>query len=589
MIPEAIVSLLHHCSKTKAFWHGLSLHAVVLKTGLQDNVFISNHVLNMYAKCGSISLARKLFDEMSGRNLISWSAMISGYDQCGEHWLALDLFSKMQLAPNEYTFASAVSACASLAALELGLQIHAQTLKSGYECISYVSNSLISMYMKCGQCRYALSVYNNVVNPNSVSYNALITGYVENHEPEKGFELFKYMHQQGLVPDSFTFTGLLGFCTESNDLRTGMLLHCQTIKLKLDSNPLVGNVVMAMYAKSNFIKEVEKAFRVIKDRDVISWNTIISAFSHSSDQTKCFKFFREMRNERSLRPDDFTFASILTACASNASVLLGKQIHAYLIRAREYQDIGVSNALVSMYAKSGSVEYAYNLFDKMSCHNLISWNAMIAAFGNHGFGDRAIGTFEQMKAAGVKPDSITFVALLIACNHAGLVDKGKLYFNSMEEKYGITPNIEHVSCLIDMLGRAGRLSEAEEYMEEFHQWNDPIVLGSLLSACRLHGNTTTGERLARQLLQDQPASSSPYVLLSSLYASDEKWDEAAKSRKMLKDSGLRKETGHSLVELRGTYEKFTMGDFSHLKIEEIKHVLRTLDWAVSTISSDEMT
>ncbi|XP_054809351.1 pentatricopeptide repeat-containing protein At2g13600-like [Prosopis cineraria] len=541
MIPEVVASLLHHCSKTKAFWQGLSLHAVVLKTGMQCNVFLSNHVINMYAKCGYSSLARKVFDEMSGRNLISWSAMISGYDQCGEHMLALDLFSKMHLAPNEYIFASAVSACASLAALELGLQIHAQTLKSGYECISFVSNSLISMYMRCGQCRFALSVYSNAVNPNSVSYNALITGYIENHEPEKGFEVFKYMHKLGLVPDSFTFMGLLGFCTESNDLRTGMSLHCQTIKLKLDSTPLIGNVIMAMYAKSNFIEEVEKAFRVIIDKDVISWNTIISAFSHSSDQTRCLEFFREMRNESSARPDYFTFASILAACASNASILLGKQIHAYLIRAREYQDIGVSNALVSMYAKSGSIEYAYNLFNKMSCHNLVSWNAMIAAFGNHGLGDKAIEAFEQMKVVGVKPDSITFVALLIACNHAGLVDRGKLYFNSMKEKYGINPSVEHFSCLIDMLGRAGRLSEAEEYMREFNRWNDPIVLGSLLSACRLHGNIATGERLARQLLQGQPVGSSPYVLLSSLYASDEKWYEAANARKMLKVSGLRKE------------------------------------------------
>ncbi|KAI9077361.1 hypothetical protein K1719_040674 [Acacia pycnantha] len=437
MIPEVIASLLHHCSKTKAFWQGLSLHAVALKTGSQYNVFISNHVLNVYAKC----------------------------------------------ACTEYTFASALSACASLAALELGC---------------------------------ALSVYNNVVNPNSVSYNALITGYVENHEPEKGFELFKYMHKQGLVPDSFTFMGLLGFCTESNDLRTGMVLHCQTIKLKFD-NTLIGNVTMAMYAKSNFIEEVEKAFRVIKDRDVISWNTIISSFSHSSDQTKCLKFFTEMGNECSTMPDDFTFPSILAACASNASILLGKQIHAYLIRARENQNIGVSNALMSMYAKIGSIGCAYTLFNKMSYHNIISWNTMITAFGNHGLGDRAIETFEPMKAAGVKPDSITFVALLIACNHAGLVDKGKLYFNSMKEKYGITANIEHFSCLIDMLGQAGRLSsEAEEYMKEFHQWNGPIVLGSLLSACGLHGNITTGERLARQLLQDQPVSSSPYALLIKL-------------------------------------------------------------------------
>lgn len=588
MIPETIASLLHHCSKAKAFRHGLSLHAAVLKIGLQSDVFISNHVLNMYAKCGYVSLARRVFDEMSECNHVSWSSMISGYDQCGEHWVALDLFSKMRLARNEYIFASAISACASLAALELGLQIHAQVIKYGCESISYVSNSLISMYMKCGRCNYALSVYDNAGGPNSVSYNALINGFIENHEPEKGFEMFKHMHRKGLVPDSFTFVGLLGFCTESDDLRTGMLLHCQTIKLKLDSTPLIGNVIMAMYAKCNFIEEVEKGFRLIEDKDVISWNTIISAFSHF-DQTKCLKFFEEMRNECSTMPDDFTFASVLAACASKASIRQGKQIHAYLIRTREYHDIGVSNALVSMYAKSGFIEYAYNVFDKMSCHNVISWNTMIAAFGNHGLGDRALEIFEQMKAAGIRPDSITFVGLLIACNHSGLVDKGQFYFSSMEEEYGIAPSVEHFSCLIDMLGRAGRLSEAEEYMKQCRHQNDPVVLGSLLSACRLHGNIVIGQRLARQLLEVPPVSSSPYVLLSNLYASDEKWKDVANARKMLKDSGLRKETGYSLVELNGNYEKFTIGDFSHLRHEEILNVLRILNWTVGIVSSDDIT
>ncbi|KAF7837997.1 pentatricopeptide repeat-containing protein [Senna tora] len=591
MMPEAIASLLHHCSKAKDFRLGLSLHASVLKIGLQSDVFISNHVLNMYAKCGYISIARRLFDEMPKRNLVSWSAMVSGYDQCGEHWAALKLFSKLRFACNEYIFASAVSACASLAALELGQQIHVQTIKHGYEPISFVSNSLISMYMKCGKCRYALSVYDNAMDPNSVSYNALITGYIENHELEKGFEVFKHMYNKGLVPDSFTFVGLLGFCAESNDFRKGMLLHCQTIKLKLDSTPLIGNVIMAMYAKCNFIEEAEKAFRLIKYKDIISWNTIISAYSRSDDQAEeCLKLFKEMRNEGNTRPDDFTFTSILAACALNASIRQGKEIHAYLVRTRESQDIGVSNALVNMYAKSGSIEYANNVFNKMSHRNLISWNTMIAAFGNHGLGDRAVEVFEQMKARGIKPDSVTFVGLLIACNHSGLVDKGQSYFNSMKEEYGIAPNVEHFSCLVDMLGRAGRLYEADEYMKKFNHWNDPVVLGSLLSACRLHGNIAIGERLARQLLQVQPlTSSSPYVLLSNLYASDEKWNDVANARKMLKDSGLRKETGYSLVELKGNYEKFTIGDFSHIRLEEIKNVLRTLNWTVSTVSYDDMT
>ncbi|KAJ7979410.1 putative Pentatricopeptide repeat-containing protein [Quillaja saponaria] len=589
MIPEAIGSLLHQFSKTRAFRSGLSLHTVVLKNGLQSDVFVSNHVLNLYAKCGNFSFARQVFDEMSERNLVSWSAMISGYDQCGEHLMALDLYSQLRLVPNEYIFASAVSACGSLREVVQGKQIHAQSVKFGYASISFVSNSLISMYMKCGQCSDALSVSASTLEPSHVSYNALITGFIDNKQSEKGFEVFKHMHQKGFVPDQFTFVGLLGFCTESDDLRMGMLLHCQTIKIKLDSTAFIGNVIMTMYARFKLIEEAERAFKLIEEKDVISWNTMITAYSYCDDHGKVLEIFKEMKHEYGIRPDDFTFSSILAACAGHAPIRYGKQIHGHLLKTRPYQDVGVGNALVSMYAKCGCIGYGYTVFKKMLRHNLVSWNTIIAGFGNNGLGGRAIEVFEQMKTLGVKPDSLTFVGLLVSCNHAGLVDKGKDYFNSMDEIYGISPNVLHVSCLVDMLGRAGRLSEAEDNMKKFHYENDPIVLGSLLSACRLHGNVVIGEPLARQLLQLQPQSTSPFVLLSNMYASDEMWDDVADARKIMKGSGLRKEAGHSLVEVKGNFEKFIKGDFSHLRNEEIKDILRTLNWAISMVSANFVT
>ena len=584
MLTEAILSLLHQCSKTKAFRHGLSLHAAALKTGMQSDTIISNHILNVYAKCGNTSFSYQVFEEMPERNLVSWSAMISGCDQAGEHLMALNLFSKMPLVPNEYIYSSAISACASLMALLQGQQIHAQALKFGYASISYVSNSLISMYMKCSQCSDALSVYACTPEPNSISYNALITGFVENHLLEKGFEVFKLMHQRGFVLDRFTFVGVLEVCIDLDDLLTGTVLHAQTIKLELDSLPLIGNVIISMYSKFNLIDEAEKVFRLIEEKDVISWNTFISSCSHCVDHAKGFSVFKEMANDYSVSPDDFTFASVLATCAGLASIRHGKQIHAYLIRTRLCQDVGVGNALVNMYAKCGSIKYAYNIFNKMLHRNTFSWNSIIAGFGNHGLGGQALDLFEQMKAMGLKPDSVTYVGLLMACNHAGLVNEGKVIFNSMEETYGITPDIEHFSCLIDMLGRAGRLTEAEEYIKKFPFGDEPVILGSLLSACRLHGDVVIGERLARQLLKLQPMTSSPYVLMANLYASDEMWGDVAEARKMLKGSGLRKEPGHSLIEIKGSFEKFTIGDFSHLRIDDVKDTLRTLNWAVSEVS-----
>lgn len=589
MIAETLGSCLRQCSKLKALQYGLSLHAATFKIGVQSDIVVSNHVLNMYAKCGRITFARKVFDEMSERNLVSWSAMISGYDQAGEPSLALDLFSRMQLVPNEYLYASAISACGSLTARLQGQQIHAQSWKFGYESISFVSNSLISMYMKCNCYNDALLVYGEMVEPNSVSYNALIAGFVEGQQGEKGFEVFRVMTRQGLVPDRFTFVGLLGLCIDTDDLQKGIGLHCQTIKLKLDSTPFVGNVIMLMYLKSNSVEEAEKIFRLIKEKDVISWNTFIAACSHCEDHERGLKAFGEMLKDSSLKPDEYTFTSSLAACAGLASIRHGRQIHTHIIRKMLNQDVGVNNALVNMYAKCGSIGYAYNVFNKMVHRNLVSWNTIIVGFGNHGLGGKAVELFEEMKARGLLPDSITFIGVLTACNHAGLAEKGLNLFNSMEETYSIAPDIEHFSCLIDLLGRAGRLQEAEGYMSKYPFGQDPVVLGSLLSACRLQGDIAIGQRLAKQLLKLQPATTSPFVLLSSLYASDEMWDSAAETRKMLKGSGLKKEAGHSLIEVKGRFEKFTIGDFSHSRIEEIKEMLKILSWAVGEFSLEPIT
>ncbi|OIS97007.1 PREDICTED: pentatricopeptide repeat-containing protein At4g33170-like [Nicotiana attenuata] len=576
MVPEILGSLLHHCSKTKGFCYGLSLHAAAIKSGLRDDVVISNHILNMYAKCGNINFASQVFNEMSERNLITWSAMISGYSQDGKHLMAINLYSQMPLEPNEFVLASALSSCSNLLALKLGRQIHAQSIKLGCSSISFVSNSLISMYMKNGQCGDALSVFARTPNLTDVSYNAIIMGLVESNQREKAFEVYKCMCRQGLLPDCFTFVGLLGTCNSEDDLGKGMQLHSQTMKLKLDGTAFIGNVIMIMYSNINLLDEAEKVFRSIKEKDVISWNTLIAACSRCDDHSKALRVFREMLEYFDGRPDEFTYASVLSASAGMGSMQFGRQIHAHIIRTSPSVDIGVGNALVNMYAKCGCIQYAYTAFRLMTCHNLVSWNSVIAGFANHGHGKEVIKLFEEMRNVGLKPDSVTFLGLLIACNHAGLVDEGLDYFNTMNEIYGVTPDIEHFSCLIDLLGRAGRLKDAEEYMQRYPFGHDPVVLGCLLSACRLHGDVVIGERMAKKLLQLRPVSTSPYVLLSNLYASDEKWDSVAEARKMLKGCGLKKEAGHSLIEVKGSVEKFTIGDFSNSRIEEIMKVLGAL-------------
>ncbi|KAL7588273.1 hypothetical protein Lser_V15G39701 [Lactuca serriola] len=583
MRPEVLSSILHKCSKTRAFRYGFSLHAVAVKMGLESNVIISNHVLNMYAKCGKMEFARQVFDDMPERNLVSWSAMISGYDQAGKPLEAIELFARMKVdLPNEFVFASAISACASLSAVNIGKQIHTKSVILGYSNISFVSNSLVSMYMKCKQCNDALSVFTKSSEPpNTVAYNAIITGLVEHEQVEKAFEMFKLMIQQGLVPNHFTLVPLLGNCSTTDNLRIGMELHCEAIKLNLDSIPFVGNVLIKMYSKFTQIEEAEKIFWSIKEKDMISWNTFITACNHALDHAKGIIVFKNMIETHSSIPDEFTYTSALSSCSGLTSSLLGRQIHGNLIRTRfinHDMDIGIANALINMYAKCGSIRYAVTYFNQMSFHNLVSWNTLMAGFANHGLGKEAMGLFKQMKGLHIEPDSVTFVALLAALNHTGLVNEGKFYFNEMMKTYGITPNVEHVSCIVDLLGRSRRVKEAEEYMERFCFEDDPVVLGCLLSACRVHGDLVIGKRTAGRLLKIEEISSSPFVLLSNLYASESMWEGVADARKQLKDSLLKKEVGHSLIEVKGCVEKFTVGRICHSRIEEILGVLKVLSF-----------
>ncbi|KAK6147440.1 hypothetical protein DH2020_018352 [Rehmannia glutinosa] len=488
-MPGKLGSFLHYCAKAEAFRLGLPLHAASIKTGTRAEIFVGNHVLNFYAKCGCMDSARHVYDEMPHRNLVTWSAMISGYDQSNKPHSALQLFSRMQkyFKPNEFVFACALSSCSVIKDLNLGQQIHAQALKLSHASVSFVLNSLILMYMKCGMCDEASLIFTDS-KPNFltlVSYNIAITGLVETKQVEKGIEMFTAMCRQGLVPDRFTFAGLLGTGEPIYDLSVVMQLHCQMVDCK---------------------------------RDAISWNTAIVAFCHCNENSKALTVFRDMMMDHNVSPDDFTYANVLSAVAGLANMRNGKEIHAHLIRTRPDRDIGVGNALINMYAKSGSISLSYTIFERMEIRNLVSWNSIISAFANHGLAEKAIALFQEMARNRPEPDSVTFLELLTACNHCGLANEGQAVFNMMREVYGITPSVEHLCCLVDLLGRAGRVTEAVEYTRKYSIGDDVVVLGSLLSACRLHGGIIDGEQIAKRLLELHPVTTSPYVLLSNLYA-----------------------------------------------------------------------
>ncbi|XP_031491520.1 pentatricopeptide repeat-containing protein At2g13600-like [Nymphaea colorata] len=588
LVQQQLSFLLQDCAAIRSDLRRVaSLHALIVKLGFEPDVVLSNHLVNSYCKCGDTAAAHNVFDEMPHRNLVSWSALISGYSQCGRPLEAVKLFGGLhsanpRICANEYVYASVLSSCSVLSNQAAGKQVHGLAVKSGSESTVFVANALITMYMKCGLCGDACKVFDLIDGSrNSVSWNSLITGFADNMEGEKGLEMLRRMHLLGFVLDRFTFMAALTICTYLDELQCGKQLHCMAIKHGLDLTSPVGNVIVTMYSGFNAIDEAEEAFCCIVEKDNISWNTIISACSHCSYHDRALTHFSTM-----LVPDNFTFASALASCADLASIRRGLQIHARIIRTRSgHVDIGVGNALINMYAKCGSIKYAWAVFNAMLDHNVVSWNSMIAGLSCNGYGNEAIEVFERMVSDGFSPDYITFVGLLSACDHVGSVKQGKDLFDSMWRDYGIEPGVEHVACLINLLGRAGTLSEAEAYAKKF---DNVILWGSLLSACRLHGDVELGKRAARrvweicQLSPLSPSSSSPYVLLSNMCAADGMWEGVAEARKIMKERGVKKEVGNSWIEIGGVVERFSVSDFSHSRMDEILTVIASLSWSLKS-------
>jgi pentatricopeptide repeat protein len=305
-----------------------------------------------------------------------------------------------------------------------------------------------------------------------------------------------------------------------------------------------------MYSKHGTIAEAEQVFLSVGVKDAVTWNTYIAANTQRGGHTEALKLFKDMV-DASVCPDNFTFASVLAACGELSLFRHGRQVHGHLIRSRDDVDVAVRNAIMSMYARCGQMVFAARVFDRSPDHNLLSWNTLISGFSKQGHAEEAMDAFERMKETGMAPDSITFTGLLAASNHAGLVNQGMEYFSSMVRTYGVSPRAEHFSCVIDLLGRAGRLKDAEGHVQASAFRDDPVVLGSLLSACRVHGDTDVGGRVAERLLALGPATSSPYVLLSHLYASGGRWDGVAEAWRMLKDGAAKKkDAGCSVVGLR---------------------------------------
>ncbi|XP_058073886.1 putative pentatricopeptide repeat-containing protein At1g17630 [Magnolia sinica] len=528
-----------------------AVHHHVILMGFQFHLHVGNELIGMYGKIGQKGCALQVFDRMPHRSVVSWNTLISCYAMNYDCDGAFGMFERMALErvePNPVTWTSVLSAharcgrweevvglygemrtrgngatakavavvlsvCADLDALEKGKEIHGYVIRIGFEDYVFVKNSLICMYGKHGQGEDARVLFSEMKMKSLVSWNALISSYAAGGLCDEAFEVFSQLEKTG----------------EDSNVRP----------------------------------------------NVVSWSAVIGGFAWRGRVDESLELFCQMQCV-GIEPNSVTIAGVLSVCAELAALGLGQEIHCHVIRGQMDANILVENGLLHMYAKCGSLRDGKLLFERMEERDLISWNSMITGYGMHGFGKDALRAFDEMVEAGIKPDGITFVALLSACSHAGLVAEGRWLFDQMTNELMLVPQMEHYACMVDLLGRAGLLQEASEFVKTMPMKPNACVWGALLNSCRIYKNTTVAEEAALRIHGIESETAGSYMLLSNIYAACGRWEDSARVRVLTKTRGLKKNPGQSWIEVKKKVFMFSAGNASQPGLEGVHGILEDL-------------
>eukprot|EP01018_Ginkgo_biloba_P034749 Gb_24823 [translate_table: standard] len=486
---------------------------------------------------------------------------------------ALHILHVMVPCADSFTYACLLQSCVNKRSLPAGKLVHTHIIQTGLESQDiFLGNTLVNMYAKHGILEDASRVLDQMPERNVVSWTVMIAAYARHGGAEEAMTLFYRMQRTGVQPDRFTFASVLPACSNLAALKD---VHEEITRRGFVADVFVESALVDMYAKCGSIQNARNLFDKMRQRDVVSWNAMIAGYAQNGPVDEALTLFYQMQ-QTGIQPDQYTFANVIPACANLAALEQGKVIHEVTIRSGLQSNVFVGSALVDMYAKCGSIEKARNVFDKMHQRNVVTWNTMIVGYAMHGYGNEAIQLFEEMQRSGAIPDHVTFVGVLSACCHAGLLDKGWQYFDCMSQYYQIAPALKHYGCMVDLLGRAGRLDEAREFINKMPIKPDAAVWGCLLAACRNHTNVELGERVAECLFELDAENNAPYVLLSNIYATAGRWGDIEKVRQMMKHRKIKKKLGCSWIEVNKQVHSFLAGDRSHPQMEKINAELERL-------------
>ena len=571
------VDVLKRCLKEKDLGVAREVHYCIIKSRLEQDKYVASSLLSVYIRCGSLQDARQVFDALAKKSVINWNVMIGAYAGSGRGVEAYDLYLKMKeegFQPNAVTYMSLLNDFASTGALDWVKDVHRHILDGGCESDVRVGSALVHMYAKSGSIEDAAVVFDRMKGRNLITWNVMIGAYAGSGRGVEAYDLYLKMKEEGFQPNPVTYVSLLNDCASTEALEWVKVVHKHILEGGYEWDLRVGIALIHMYAKSGSIEDAAVVFDRMKERDLITWNVMIGAYAGSGRGVEAYDLYLKMKEE-GFQPDAVTYMSLLNDCASTGALEWVKDVHRHILEGGYESDVRVGSALVQMYAKSGSIEDAQLVFERMEEYDVVTWNIMIGGLGQHGRGQDALELFRKMKADGVVPDAYSFVALLSACSHAGLVDEGRQLFCAMKD-YGVEPTVVHYTCVVDLLGRAGLLEETKRFISSMPVEANVGTWGALLGACRTYGNVELGELAAKEVMKLEPAAASPYVLLSNIYAAAGQWDQVSFIRHMMQERGIRKEPGVSWIEISNKVHRFVVGDRSHPEAEKIYDVLNNL-------------
>ena len=549
-VPDCFVlsSVVNACSFSGFFLFGRQVHGFILRSGSDVDVSVLNVLIDLYCKFSRIDIARKMFDQMSERNLVSWTTMIAGYmqNQCDVE--SVSLFYEMNragLKPDAFALTSVLTSCGSLATIRQGEEAHCFALKSGLHDDEFVKNGLVDMYAKCGAIEEAKKSFETMVRKNVVSFNAMIECLASSGELREAAEIFKRMSREMISPTLLTFVGLLGASSDQLEVELSRQVHALTVKHGLSLDLFSGSALISVYSKCSCTDEARSVFNKMFEKDVVIWNAMITGYSQNGLEEEALRLFRKLKFSGAPSPGGFTFVSVLSG--ESSSPINCCQIHGQIVKVGFESDSHVVNSLMDSYAKSGAIQDARKLFDEIPCRDVVCWNSMITKYAQHGYAQDSLVMFKRMLTEGAVPNYVTFVGVLSACSHVGLVEDGLAYYKSMRVDFGIEPGTEHYACVVGLLGRAGRLVEAKEFIEGIQVEPPAVLWRALLGACQRFGDVDLGRYAARMSLSEDPGDSGSYVLLSNILASNDMWVDVEKVREGMDLGRVPKKPGCSQV------------------------------------------